>query len=153
MNRFDQLDEVCPPALLPSAATAWLNSYLEENMTNNDFLPVLDPAPLLHLVEDVGLEAAQGFFRTYLQLLPVRTVKLACTLFSEDRDEALDAVLSLKTTSDMIGAMRLASVCNDFAVRLRSGLPIGRSVTANLFEQELMILEHAGSVRVPAEAP
>lgn len=65
---------------------------------SDELLAVLEPYPLLCLVEDAGAEVAGDFFRTYLQMLPLRTAKIARALGAEEQEEALDAELSLKST-------------------------------------------------------
>lgn len=117
---------------------------------SNEFA-VLDPNPLLHLIEDAGAEVAEGFFQTYLQMLPLRTAKLSRVLFAGDQEATLDAVLSLKSTSGMVGAVRLARLCAELEGKVRNRDAICRSVEAELIEHERLILEYAGArVGVPA---
>ncbi|MCU1436831.1 MAG: histidine kinase [Pseudarthrobacter sp.] len=75
-------------------------------------LPLLDPAVLDRLRE--GLDDDGGvwsvFINNFIALLPARIQKLRLTLTTGDLSGALDAVLSLKTSSQMVGAERLAEL-------------------------------------------
>jgi HPt (histidine-containing phosphotransfer) domain-containing protein len=115
-------------------------------------LAVLDPNPLLCLVEDAGAEVAGDFFRTYLQMLPLRTAKLVHTLMEGDQDAALDAVLSLKSTSRMVGALRLAALCSELENDVRDQRAHCGRAEARLIEQELLVMEYADSQGSVAEA-
>ncbi|UZX02143.1 Hpt domain-containing protein [Arthrobacter sp. CDRTa11] len=69
------------------------------------------------LDEDEGVWRA--FVRNYIAHLPNRIEKLRLTLTTGDLDGALDAVLSLKTSSQMVGAERLAGLALDLERSLR----------------------------------
>lgn len=112
---------------------------------SDELFAVLNPNPLLFLVEDAGAEVAGDFFRTYLQMLPLRTAKIVRALLAEDQEVALDAVLSLKSTSRMVGALRLAALCAELEAQMRDGTVRCWTAEARLVEQELLILEYAGS--------
>ena len=75
-------------------------------------LPLLDPAVLDRLRE--GLDDDGGvwkvFIHNFITLLPTRLQKLRLALTTGDLSGALDAVLSLKTSSQMVGAERLAEL-------------------------------------------
>ncbi|MBT2549664.1 Hpt domain-containing protein [Arthrobacter sp. ISL-65] len=121
---------------------------------SEELFAVLDPNPLLCLVEDAGAEVAEGFFRTYLQMLPVRTAKLTRALLGGNQEAALDAVLSLKSTSRMAGAVRLARLCAELEGKVRAGSVVCRSAESSLLEQQRLIMEYAGAqVRVPVATP
>lgn len=74
--------------------------------------PVLHPSVLenllLELDEDEGVWKV--FIRDYINLLPSRIERLRMALTTGDLPGATDAVLSLKTSSQMVGAQRLASL-------------------------------------------
>lgn len=131
-----------------------LARIMERKIMSDKMFAVLDPNPLLCLVEDAGAEVAEGFFRRYLQMLPLRTAKLTRALFDGDQEAALDAVLSLKTTSRMAGAARLARLCAELEGKVRDGSVICRSVEATLIEQQRLVMEYAGiQVRVAVATP
>ena len=84
--------------------------------------PLVDPFAL----QDLGSQLdnphiAQGFARDYASLWDQRYRALATSLDSEDEAAALDAVLSLKTSSAMVGGVRLTELAKDLetAIRLR----------------------------------
>lgn len=74
-------------------------------------VPVLDTRMLALVARDVGTDAATEFLGTYLRLLPGRIDRIAGTIARADLDAAMDAVLSQKVTSSMIGAIRLEQYC------------------------------------------
>ncbi|BAS10502.1 hypothetical protein AHiyo4_39240 [Arthrobacter sp. Hiyo4] len=75
-------------------------------------LPLLDPDVLDRLRTE--LEDDDGVWKVFVQNfidnLPHRTEKLRLTLTTGDLAGAMDAVLSLKTSSQMVGAERLAGL-------------------------------------------
>jgi HPt (histidine-containing phosphotransfer) domain-containing protein len=87
-------------------------------MTQGDVnsLPLLDQAALDRLRDE--LDDDEGvwsvFVRNFIAQLPQRTERLRLALTTGDLAGTLDAVLSLKTSSQMVGAERLA----EFAMRL-----------------------------------
>lgn len=71
--------------------------------------PVLDDDALQRLGEQLGdSDALCGFLRRYLALLDQRIARLDRALKSADQSDWMDAVLSLKTSSAMAGALALA---------------------------------------------
>lgn len=75
-------------------------------------LPLLDPAVLDRLREGLEDDADvwHVFIHNFITLLPARIQKLRLALTTGDLSGALDAVLSLKTSSQMVGAERLAEL-------------------------------------------
>ncbi len=73
---------------------------------------LVDPSVLEKLREELddgdGLWAI--FVRDFRQCLPHRTARLRLALTTGDLDGALNAVLSLKTSSQMVGAERLGEL-------------------------------------------
>lgn len=70
---------------------------------------VLDDAALHRLGEQLGdSDILCGFLRRYLALLDARIARLERALRAEDQDDWMDAVLSLKTSSSLVGAQALA---------------------------------------------
>ncbi|KRE61762.1 hypothetical protein ASG92_20440 [Arthrobacter sp. Soil736] len=70
-------------------------------------LPVLDAQPLWVLTEQAGRAVAERFFNDYLDLLPARSASIVAGLAAEDRGRTLDAVVSLRVTSAMAGALQM----------------------------------------------
>lgn len=83
--------------------------------------PLLDPAVLDRLRDD--LDDDEGIWKVFVQnfiaQLPDRTERLRLTLTTGDLGGAMDAVLSLKTSSQMVGAERLAGMAMDLEKSLR----------------------------------
>jgi len=82
-------------------------------------LPAFDRRPLKRLAREMkSKEAAEKFAAAYARLLPHRVDKISHALSTGDNDLAMDAVLSLKTSSSMVGALRMEQHC----VRLEHAL-------------------------------
>lgn len=83
--------------------------------------PLLDQSVLERLRAE--LDDDDGVWRVFVQnftaRLPHRTDKLRLTLTTGDLPGALDAVLSLKTSSQMVGAERLAHLAMELERALR----------------------------------
>ncbi len=83
-----------------------------------DAAPLVDPAALQSLGEQLNNPAvAKGFARDYAQMWDQRYASLATALDRRDAAAALDAVLSLKTSSSMVGGLRLAELAADLEER------------------------------------
>ncbi|MBB6404782.1 signal peptidase I [Arthrobacter sp. AZCC_0090] len=75
-------------------------------------LPALDRRPLKRLAREMNSkEAAKKFAATYTRLLPQRVDRISHALSAGNSDLAMDAVLSLKTSSSMVGALRMEQHC------------------------------------------
>jgi len=88
---------------------------------DNSEHPLVDPAVLERL--RVELDDDEGWFlflQRFLAQLPVRVQKLRSGLLSGDHGVAMDAVLSLKISSQMVGAERLAGLAVHLQRRLES---------------------------------
>ncbi len=91
-------------------------------VTQSDgYLPLLDPAVLVKLREE--LDDDEGVWKVFVQnfiaYLPERTERLRQALTTGDLKGAVDAVLSLKTSSQMVGAERLAGLAMDLEQDIR----------------------------------
>jgi histidine phosphotransfer protein HptB len=88
----------------------------------NGYAPLLNPAVLERLHEE--LEGDEGVWRIFVQNfighLPERIERMRQTLTTGDFRGAMDAVLSLKTSSQMVGAERLAEMAMDLERALRN---------------------------------
>jgi HPt (histidine-containing phosphotransfer) domain-containing protein len=88
---------------------------------DNSEHPLVDPAVLERL--RVELDDDEGwllFLRRFLAQLPVRIQKLRSGLLSGDHGVSMDAVLSLKISSQMVGAERLAGLAAHLQRRLET---------------------------------
>lgn len=71
--------------------------------------PLLDESVLGRLKEELDdLDYASTFFESYIDFLPQRIDRLRSALVNGNVERALDAALSLKSSSQMIGARQLA---------------------------------------------
>lgn len=102
-------------------------------MSDDEAIPVLDSSRLRLLAQEVGNKAAHEFLGTYLRLLPARMARLVGQLASGDIEASMDAVLSLKVTSSMIGAIGLEHYCQ----ALQHQLSLGRLADAETAKSEL----------------
>ncbi len=82
-----------------------------------------------------GPEPALGFACDYAALWDQRFSRLAAAVHTEDRPEALDAVISLRITSAMVGGIRLSVLAQalEDAIR-RSDFVQGQSFLAGVAE-------------------
>lgn len=87
--------------------------------------PLVDQSVLDRLREE--LEEDEGYCRlfvgNFIEYLPHRIGRLRLALTTGDLEGAVDAVLSLKTSSQMVGADRLAGLAMDLEgeIRIESG--------------------------------
>ncbi|WP_458779762.1 Hpt domain-containing protein [Arthrobacter sp. D3-16] len=90
--------------------------------TDGHALPLLDPAVLETLRADLDQDEAiwKVFVQNFLAQLQPRVQQIRLTLTTGDPAGAMDAVLSLKTSSQMMGAERLAGLALELEVKLRA---------------------------------
>jgi hypothetical protein len=91
--------------------------------------PLVDPAAL----QDLGAQlenpaVAKGFARDYTRMWDQRYRSLSSALERGDLAGSMDAVLSLKTSSTMVGGLRLAQLAGELENALRAG-DIGRALS------------------------
>ena len=84
--------------------------------------PLVDPAAL----QDLGVQldspaVAKDFARDYTKMWQQRYRALASALAGGDQATVLDAVLSLKTSSMMVGGVRLAQLAAELEQAVRGG--------------------------------
>ena len=84
--------------------------------------PLVDPAAL----QDLGAQldspsVAKGFARDYTRMWDQRYRSLASALKRGDHAGSMDAVLSLKTSSAMVGGLRLAQLAGELEDAIRAG--------------------------------
>jgi histidine phosphotransfer protein HptB len=93
--------------------------------------PLLDHGVLDRLREDLcEYDVWQVFVQNFITALPLRIEKLRVALTTGDADGARDAVLSLKTASQMVGAERLAALAMDLEAAQREGVRVGDPAVA-----------------------
>ena len=82
----------------------------------------VEPEILAELEADLeGPELARGFARDYATLWDQRFSRLAAAVKAQDHPAALDAVISLRITSAMVGGIRLSLLARalEDAIRVR----------------------------------
>jgi hypothetical protein len=85
-------------------------------------LPLVDAAVLEELEDELaGSGLAQRFARDYAAMWDQRYSRLAAAVDNQDSDSALDAVISLKITSAMVGGLRLAKLAELLEAVIRLG--------------------------------
>ena len=94
----------------------------EDPAASGDPAPLVDPAAL----QDLGVQldspaVAKGFARDYTRMWDQRYRALAAALERGDLAGSMDAVLSLKTSSAMVGGLRLAQLAGELEGALREG--------------------------------
>lgn len=87
-----------------------------------EIAPLVDPAAL----QDLGAQlespsVAKGFARDYAKLWDQRYSCLASALDRRDEAGSLDAALSLKTSSAMVGGVQLARLAGELEDAVRGG--------------------------------
>ncbi|WP_244292805.1 Hpt domain-containing protein [[Micrococcus luteus] ATCC 49442] len=90
-------------------------------------VPLLDNSVLDRL--KLELDYDEGIWKVFIQdfvaLLPARIERLRMALTTGDPVTSKDAVLSLKTASQMVGAERLAALAVDLQRAIRNDSPDG----------------------------
>jgi HPt (histidine-containing phosphotransfer) domain-containing protein len=115
------------------------------DVTGIEDIPVLDAGPLQVLAAEVGPAFAEAFIDDYLQMLPDRASKILRALASGDARMAADAVVSLRATSAMAGALRLERCCKELESRVRRGQRLEPdAVRAVLYANIRLLVREAG---------
>lgn len=84
--------------------------------------PLVDPAALQDLGSQLESPSlAKGFARDYARMWDNRYQCLASALERRDQAGSLEAVLSLKTSSAMVGGVQLAQLAGQLEDAVRSG--------------------------------
>ena len=86
-------------------------------------LPVLDATVLDDLEKELAqTDLARSFAADYAQMWDQRLSRLADAVEFQDRATALDAAISLKVSSAMVGGLRLARLAEALEGAIRSGI-------------------------------
>lgn len=82
---------------------------------------MVDLTVLAGLQAELGGDPAiiDAFVRNYVSLLPWRVSRLHRALDNVDIDDAMDAVLSLKTSSHMVGAVCMERLATELEISIR----------------------------------
>jgi HPt (histidine-containing phosphotransfer) domain-containing protein len=67
--------------------------------------------------------AQTAFIHTYVKMWPGRYAGLARRIRANDWDQAMDAALSLRSSSEMLGAVNLARLAQAVEHAIRTGQP------------------------------
>jgi HPt (histidine-containing phosphotransfer) domain-containing protein len=87
-----------------------------------ELLPLVDATILEDLEDEVnGSELVLRFARDYAAMWDKRYSRLALAVQNQDRASALDAIISLKITSTMVGGLRLARLAELLESVIRQG--------------------------------
>lgn len=118
-------------------------------------LPLFDDTALDELLEslDHDHDALAGFLSAFVGQWPDRLARIDDRIRANDPDGALTAVLSLKVSSQMIGATQLTSLSSELEHIVREGAfaaGIDRVETLRLVGTETLMALHA---RRPATDP
>ncbi|MGW9413038.1 Hpt domain-containing protein [Arthrobacter cupressi] len=101
---------------------------------------LVDPAVLRGLQAELGdASVIDAFVRSYVAMLPSRLARLHHALDTGDIAGALDAVLSLKTSSDMVGAVCLRRLAAELETSMKL-MPNGHHLTE--LDPQLSEIEH-----------
>ena len=83
-------------------------------------VPALEPCRLQALADEMGDPTpALRFLSTYLSMLPGRLLRISNGLGQHDADASMDAVLSLKISSAMVGALETEDQCKAIESMIR----------------------------------
>lgn len=99
--------------------------------------PVLDTVALRILAEQAGQSVADRFFSEYLDLLPARSANIVAGVAAEDLEKTLDAVVSLKVTSAMVGALQMEDCARTLERRLQIGHWPSSETASSVLSNEL----------------
>ena len=114
-------------------------------MNGTEDTPVLDAGPLQVLATEVGPAFAEAFMDDFLQMLPERASKILRALAGGDPRMAADAVVSLRATSAMAGALRLERCCKELESRIRHGQRLEPdAIRAVLYANIRLLVREAG---------
>ena len=110
-----------PTAALPHAGIpSAVHSTASQEAAS--LLPLVDTAVLLELEDELaGTGLARRFARDYTAMWDLRYTRLAAAVDREDSDSALDAAISLKISSAMVGGLRLAKLAELLEAMIRRG--------------------------------
>lgn len=87
-------------------------------------MSVLDTTVIARLGTDLGDPCfVRRFVATYRDMLPGRVQRVFSALDADDREDLMDAVLSLRTSATTVGATALAALADDVEQQVRRADP------------------------------
>ncbi|MBT2567135.1 Hpt domain-containing protein [Arthrobacter sp. ISL-85] len=91
------------------------------NQEDGHSLPLLDDSVLARLRAETDDDDGiwKVFVQNFIEQMPPRIEKLRSTLTSGDAKSALTAVLSLRTSAQMVGALQLAAIALELEQAIR----------------------------------
>jgi hypothetical protein len=105
---------------------------------------VFSPFRLLRLADDIESESvAVGYAAAFLEMLPARTKRILATVRGGDTAAAVDAILSLKVCSHMVGGFVLEQSCRALEKCLSDGDPSSAVIAAQHVAKEAHALRLA----------
>lgn len=120
----------------------------------DESLPVLNPALFMELTDEAGETAARRFFAEYLDLLPSRVARVIRGLSSSDAEVSRGAVVSLRVTSAMAGAVRMEHYCRELEDRLGARMmPDAAGVLSGMSRASKMILQEGAHLACTEVSP
>lgn len=113
-------DKGIPAVPLPAAAGGLQDAGILQEL--DELLPLVDSGILEDLEDELnGSELALRFARDYAAMWDQRYSRLALAVENQDRTSALDAIISLRITSAMVGGLRLARLAEMLETVIRQG--------------------------------
>jgi HPt (histidine-containing phosphotransfer) domain-containing protein len=107
-----------PTAVLPGD----LGGGGRDSASSSRNLPLIDPAVLVNLGDELGdASLARSFAEDFLEATSLRIGRFEEALTRQDAEDAMDAVLGIKATSAMAGAVQLAHLATECVTFLRAG--------------------------------
>jgi HPt (histidine-containing phosphotransfer) domain-containing protein len=105
-----------PAGTNPGGNAPWTNAQ-------DSARPLLDHAVLDKLRADLDdyEEVWRVFVKNFVAALPLRIDRMRLALTTGDLPDAIDALLSIKTASQQVGAERLAALALDLELAVREG--------------------------------
>lgn len=96
-------------------------------------LPLISPPVIRQLEVDLGERGPfLAFIRSFTDMWPSRFQRLSGAVHSGDTTVTVDALLSLQTSSGMIGASRLAELCLELDNELRLNIPTAAEILVDI---------------------
>lgn len=116
-----------PADCIPSQSTGADQASVPRNGGRRQ---AVDPAVLAELAEELqSPDIAHRFARDYAALWDQRQRRLTSAVEGQDQAAALDAVISLKTASAMVGGRHLAVLAGKLQAHIQAGdLPSGQAL-------------------------
>lgn len=110
------------PAATDRGLVLYVDAVFGDNRSNDCSIPLIDARVLVTLSRDLeNPDAAVAFARDFAGSWPERSAKIREAITARNQDAGLDAILSLRTGSLMIGASRLARLVIVAEGHLRNG--------------------------------